>query len=90
MRDRLIPRHWVSLKRWFRARGRRLLSTSLLILGILLGSWLLINTVRLQAVASEPVDVFFVLGGGIEREIHVAQLAKQQPEVRVLISQGSE
>lgn len=67
-----------------------MLSTSLLILGILLGSWLLINTLRLQAVASEPVDVFFVLGGGIDREIYVAQLAKQHPEVRVLISQGSE
>jgi uncharacterized SAM-binding protein YcdF (DUF218 family) len=59
-------------------------------LGILLGSWLVINTLRLQAVASEPVDVFFVLGGGIDREIYVAQLAKQHPEVRVLISQGSE
>ena len=67
-----------------------MLSTSLLILGILLGSWLLINTLRLQAVASEPVDVFFVLGGGIDREIYVAQLAKQHPKVRVLISQGSE
>lgn len=67
-----------------------MLSTSLLILGILLGSWLLTNTLRLQAVASEPVDVFFVLGGGIDREIYVAQLAKQHPKVRVLISQGSE
>lgn len=67
-----------------------MLSTSLLILGILLGSWLLINALRLQVVASEPVDVFFVLGGGIDREIYVAQLAKQHPEVRVLISQGSE
>lgn len=90
MRGTLIPRNWVSFKNWFRSRGRRFLSTSLLILGILLGSWLLINTVRLQAVASEPVDVFFVLGGGIDREIYVAQLAKQHPEVRVLISQGSE
>lgn len=90
MRSRLIPRSWVSFKNWFRARGRRLLSTSLLILGILLGSWLLINTLRLQAVASEPVDVFFVLGGGIDREIYVAQLAKQHPKIRVLISQGSE
>ena len=45
---------------------------------------------RLQAAASRPVDTFFVLGGSIQREIYVAQLAKQHPETRVLISQGSE
>lgn len=58
-------------------------------LSILLCSWLLIITLRLQAAASEPVGAFFVLGGSIRREIYVAQLAKQQPETRVLISQGS-
>jgi uncharacterized SAM-binding protein YcdF (DUF218 family) len=45
---------------------------------------------RLQAAASEPVDALFVLGGGIGREIYVAQLAKQYPEIPILISQGSE
>ena len=90
MRGRLIPRIWVSFKNRFRAKGRRLLGTGLLILGILLCGWLLINSLRLQAAASEHVDAFFVLGGGIHREIYVAQLAKQHPEIRVLISQGSE
>jgi uncharacterized SAM-binding protein YcdF (DUF218 family) len=90
MRGRILPRNWVSFKNRFRAKGRRLLGTGLLILGILLCSWLLINTLRLQAAASEPIDAFFVLGGGIHREIYVAQLAKQHPDIRVLISQGSE
>jgi uncharacterized SAM-binding protein YcdF (DUF218 family) len=57
--------------------------------GVLLCSWLLINTLKLQAAASRPVDAFFVLGGSIRREIYVAELAKQHPETRVLISQGS-
>jgi hypothetical protein len=45
---------------------------------------------KLQAASSRPIDAFFVLGGSIGREIYVAQLAKQHPETRVLISQGSE
>jgi uncharacterized SAM-binding protein YcdF (DUF218 family) len=90
MKRRILSRNWVSFKNWYRAKGRRLLGTGLLILGILLCCWLLINSFRLLAAASEPVDAFFVLGGGIRREIYVAQLAKQHPDIRVLISQGSE
>jgi len=75
---------------WFRGkRRRRLLGLGLFSFGILLCSWLLINTLNLQAAASRPVDAFFVLGGSIRREIYVANLAKQHPETRVLISQGS-
>ncbi|WP_051035303.1 hypothetical protein [Crinalium epipsammum] len=40
--------------------------------------------------ASRRVDAFFVLGGSIQREIYVAQLAQQYPEIPILISQGSE
>jgi uncharacterized SAM-binding protein YcdF (DUF218 family) len=76
---------------WFRGkRRRRLLGLGLFSFGVLLCSWLLINTLKLQAAASRPVDAFFVLGGSIRREIYVAELAKQHPETRVLISQGSE
>jgi len=71
-------------------KRRHLPGLGLLFLSILLCGWLLVNSLRLQAVASKPADVFFVLGGGINREIYVAQLAKQHPETRVLISQGSE
>lgn len=75
---------------WFRGkRRRRLLCLGLFSFGILLCSWLLINTLKLQAAQSRPVDAFFVLGGSIRREIYVANLAKQHPETRVLISQGS-
>lgn len=47
------------------------------------------NTLKLQAAASAPVDAYFVLGGSIRREIYVAKLAKQHPETRILISHGS-
>jgi hypothetical protein len=49
----------------------------------------MINTLKLQAAASAPIEAFLVLGGSIRREIYVAQLAQQHPEARVLISQGS-
>ena len=40
--------------------------------------------------ATAPTDAFFVLGGSINREIYVAQLAKQNPQLPVIISSGSE
>lgn len=39
---------------------------------------------------SKPVDVFLVLGGSINREIYVAKLAKQHPDIPILISHGSD
>ncbi|WP_081431323.1 YdcF family protein [Moorena bouillonii] len=68
---------------------RRLRLWGLLTLALFLCGWLLINTLRLQAAASAPVDTFFVLGGSIRREIHVAELVKQHPDKRILISHGS-
>ncbi|MBD1862685.1 MULTISPECIES: YdcF family protein [Trichocoleus] len=59
-------------------------------LGLLLGSWLLINTIALRSAALGPVNAFFVLGGSIRREIYVTELAKQHPETPILISQGSQ
>lgn len=56
---------------------------------ILLCTLLLANTLRLQAAASGSIDAFFVLGGSVRREIYVAELAKQHPETRILISHGS-
>ncbi len=60
-------------------------------IGILIAviSALGINAVRLQAASAQPVDAFLVLGGSIQREIYVAELAKQYPETPILISQGS-
>ncbi|MFW6358035.1 MAG: YdcF family protein [Chroococcales cyanobacterium] len=39
---------------------------------------------------NKPVDAYFVLGGSIQREIHVAQLAKENPDIPILISNGSD
>lgn len=71
-------------KRW-----RYIKLATLASVALLLGSWLLHLTLILQLNASNPVDAFFVLGGSINREIHVAQLAKQHPNLPILISQGS-
>ncbi|WP_369076452.1 YdcF family protein [Coleofasciculus sp. LEGE 07081] len=69
---------------------RRLLCLGLLGLAIFLVGWLLLNTLRLQTAASAPVDTVFVLGGSIRREVYAAEFAKEHPQTRVLISQGSE
>lgn len=58
-------------------------------LGCLLGIWLIGLAVNLGIAATRPVDAFFVLGGSIQREIHVAELVKRSPEIPVLISSGS-
>ncbi|MGB3208787.1 MAG: hypothetical protein WBB28_27670 [Crinalium sp.] len=60
------------------------------IISLILGIWLLINTLSLGLAASRPVDAFFVLCGSIQREIYVAQLAQKYPEIPILISQGSQ
>lgn len=78
--------HWANSGWRFWLKYRRFLLASL---GIGLGIWLLLNTLILWSAASKPVDAFFVLGGSIRREIYVAQLVKQQPQIPILISQGS-
>ena len=55
----------------------------------ILGSWLVLNTITIISVSSKPADAFFVLGGSISREIYVAELAKQYPQIPILISHGS-
>ncbi|MGH1394412.1 MAG: YdcF family protein [Trichormus sp.] len=56
----------------------------------LLGSWLILVMINLILASSQPVDAFFVLGGSIRREIYIAQIAKQNPQIPILISQGSQ
>ncbi|MBE9049356.1 YdcF family protein [Nostocales cyanobacterium LEGE 11386] len=58
-------------------------------LGLIFGSWLIFTSVTLVWASSGPVDAFFVLGGSISREIYVAQAAKPNPQIPVLISHGS-
>jgi uncharacterized SAM-binding protein YcdF (DUF218 family) len=51
--------------------------------------WLISLTITLVLASSQPVDGFFVLGGSIRRELYVAHLAKEHPQIPILISQGS-
>ncbi|MDJ0636520.1 MAG: YdcF family protein [Xenococcaceae cyanobacterium MO_188.B29] len=70
---------------------RRSLKQVLLIGCLLLTINLLFNLLwKLPHNSSKPVDAFFVLGGSINREIYVAQLAKKHPEIPILISHGSD
>ncbi|AFY50084.1 hypothetical protein Nos7524_4325 [Nostoc sp. PCC 7524] len=56
---------------------------------LLFGGWLILITINLVIASSEPVDAFFVLGGSIRREIYIAQKARQDPQIPILISHGS-
>ena len=58
-------------------------------IGVFLSSWLLINTIALYHAAHSPIDALFVLGGSIRREIYASHLLQQNPNLPVLISQGS-
>lgn len=58
-------------------------------LSLLFCSWLLINLITLRSAATASIDAYLVLGGSIQREIHAAELAKQHPEIPILISTGS-
>ena len=57
---------------------------TLLIVNILLNIF-----IKLPQNADLPSDAFLVLGGSVNREIYVAQLAKQYPQTPILISHGS-
>lgn len=69
---------------------RQWLVAGLLTLSITISGWLLVNLHALQSAAAGPVDAYLVLGGSIRREIYVAQIAKQDPDIPILISQGSQ
>lgn len=52
---------------------------------------ILVNvTYLLPQNSQKPVDAIFVLGGSIEREIYVAELANPYPDLPILISRGSD
>ena len=57
---------------------------------IVFGSWFIINIIALISASSKPVDVLFVMGGSIQREIYVAMEATENPQTRILISGGSQ
>ncbi|TBR57260.1 hypothetical protein B4U84_14595 [Westiellopsis prolifica IICB1] len=78
-----IPRINTLLKKW------QVLRKIKIGLGVFLSIWLVFTTITLVSASSKPVDTFFVLGGSIRREMFVAELIKQHPQIKVLISRGS-
>jgi len=52
-------------------------------------AWLIRKWQILQNASQGEIDAFFVFGGGLHRELYVARLKKQYPDVPVLISKGS-
>ena len=80
MKPQTTPKHRYR-RRWLRAAGLGLTLVACIML--------LPNAIALLQAANAPVDAYLVLGGSIRREIYVASLAKQQPDIPILISQGS-
>jgi uncharacterized SAM-binding protein YcdF (DUF218 family) len=70
-------------------RGRWIKLVTLAILGFILLKLFFNITIKLPINAEKPVDAILVLGGSIRREIYVADLSKQYPNIPILISQGS-
>ena len=68
-------------------RGLQLMLLVAIALGI---TFAVGNSMRLRHAASGDVDAFLVLGGSIQREIHVARLATEYPDIPILISKGSD
>jgi len=90
-RDNLTPRSsYSSQPFWRRAIARHPVRTAIAGLSLLFCGWLLVNLIALRSAAAGSVDAYLVLGGSIQREIHAAELAKQHPEIPILISTGSE
>ncbi|MBD2100861.1 YdcF family protein [Leptolyngbya sp. FACHB-261] len=69
---------------------RRYLRWVKLSLLLVVVAWVLVRLTTLAQGALGPVDAVLVLGGSIQREIYAAKLAHQNPELPILISQGSE
>ncbi len=65
-----------------------LLSAVIVLIALLSSVWHQIQGLSLAS--QQPIDTFFVLGGSIRREMYVTQLAKQYPDIRILISTGSD
>ncbi len=74
-------------------RGRR--KTQKIVTGVtvffvfILGGFWAAQMLRLQSAAAGSVDAILVLGGSIKREMHVTQCARQNPDLPIVISQGS-
>ncbi len=82
---------WLNLRQKLGGKNWGLVKLGIIaILGFFLLSLLVNVAIKLPLNANKPVDGLLVLGGSIRREIHVAKLAKEYPEIPILISTGSD
>jgi uncharacterized SAM-binding protein YcdF (DUF218 family) len=78
-------------RRLNRKKYKRILNSIIIILlGAILGSFLLNIAVKLPINSSKPVDAVLVLGGSVQREIRAARLANRYPDIPILIAHGSD
>jgi uncharacterized SAM-binding protein YcdF (DUF218 family) len=77
------------IRGWWGFLGKRSILITLFGFCLVLGICILYNSTILYAASQKPVGAILVLGGSIAREIHVAELAKQSPQIPILISKGS-
>ncbi|MDJ1178126.1 ElyC/SanA/YdcF family protein [Roseofilum sp. BLCC_M91] len=74
------------LRRWLRLGTWVLLS-----LMIVVGSgWAIATSQKLSIASQSPLDAYLMLGGSIRREMHITQVAKDHPNLPILISQGAD
>ncbi|AFZ48796.1 protein of unknown function DUF218 [Cyanobacterium stanieri PCC 7202] len=73
------------IKKWWKR-----LTLLCLILGTIITLNLINNIFQARQNAQQPIDAYLVLGGSITREIYVAQVARANPQIPIIISKGSD
>lgn len=61
-----------------------------ILLGCMVLNLIVNSTIKLYLNSSKPVDAYLVLGGSITREFYIAKIAKDNPEIPIIISKGSD
>ncbi|MGY6530522.1 MAG: YdcF family protein [Cyanobacterium sp.] len=82
----------IGAKKGYRTLKKLLKIVLFFILGIItiITLHLLANVFQAQQNAQQPTDAYLVLGGSITREIYIAQVAKENPDIPIIISTGSD
>lgn len=82
---------WARLGSWVLPRWLLFGTLVGLSLIIVIGSgWAIATSQKLSAASQSPLDAYLMLGGSIRREVHMTQVAKNHPNIPILISQGAD
>lgn len=82
---------WAQLGSPVLRRWRRLGTWVLLSLIIVVASgWAIATSQKLSAASQSPLDAYLMLGGSIRREVHITQVARDHPNIPILVSQGAD